>query len=89
MRTGGTDDLNLRVLGSHRVKDHLESLAEARRDVVFIADTKIFQPERFWMPGLRAFCTPGRRDGTVGPLDQIQHLLDESWHVLHRNTLLT
>src|SRR5215210_4838622 len=87
-RPDGANDGDLGMLRLHSLIDHLEALLEAGRDMVLIADAEVFELERLWMAGFGAFGSPWRSDRAVRPFPQVEHVLDVSGHLFHRQALL-
>src|ERR1044072_5608223 len=76
------------MLGFDRLVDHLETFLEQERDVIFVADTQVFQIERRWVTSRSAYRAPLGRRRAVRVLDEIQHFLDVTFHALERQATL-
>ena len=87
-RAHRADDHDLRVLGLHGLVDHLETFPEDRRDAVLVADAEVLQAEWPGVAGGGALGAPGRGGGAIGPLDQVEHVLDVGRHFVQRQALL-
>ncbi len=85
---GAADD-DLGVLGTHGVVDHVEALGEGVGYEVFVADTDILEVEGLGVPGLSTHAAPlGSLGITVGPLDEVEDVLDEGVHLVHGHATL-
>ena len=89
-RTGCTNDDNLRMSLSNTLIDILEAFTELRRDLLFIADTQIFQVEGFWMTSISTHLCPfvcGRI--AISPLNKVDSLSHPLIHFRHWHNILS
>ena len=85
----GATDLDVRVLGTDGLADHLITLLEDGGDDILVANADILQVEGLGMTCVSTHLRPFRSGRVaIGPVDEVEQFLDIGWHILHGDASL-
>ena len=88
-RSRRADDHDVGIFGPYGFINHRKPFREHAADEVFVAQSDVFQVERFGMSGLGPFASPPCGFGIpVGIFNQVEHVLYVLPHLLHRDAAL-
>ena len=88
-RSRRADDHDVGIFGPDGFINHRKPFREHAADEVFVAQSDVFQVERFGMSGLDPFASPSCGFGIpVGIFNQVEHVLYVLPHLLHRDAAL-
>ena len=88
-RTYGTHNGDVGIFGLHSFAEVEIALGKHIADKILVADAYIFEVERFGMTRVGSHLSPFRGLGvTVGPFHEVEDILQEFIHLVHRHAAL-